>query len=355
MTESLVSIDWRKVAYSRDYASLHSQFKVARDLILSSSRILLSTHMNSDGDAIGSQVALYWDLIALGKHCQMINPSAVPENLTFLTGSEKIQQVVGNSGDFSLFDLILLLDVSTPSRLPGVYEEIRTSGKQIILIDHHENCNIDADVIITNPEASSTGELVWFLLLYLHSFDLSFLNKKITDPLYVALMTDTGGFRFPRTDAVVHYIVAELIAHGTDPAYIAEMLYGQMLLEQSHLLGEALLRMQTYLNGQLCLMVIPYEVLQKYDAEGISTEGFVEYTMAIKGVKVGVLIVEYPGLIKMSFRSKGSIPANRIAGEFGGGGHRNAAGARVSNMALKDVIQSLLSVTQSYLVIPAEK
>ncbi len=343
-------VNWEKIYTLPEYAPLQPLIQQAALRIQQAQRIVITTHLSADGDAIGSQLALYWALQKFGKQCLLWNPSPVPPALQFLPGTDRIQVFSSEVAQQTPSpDLVIFADVSTPTRLAGIYEYVQQLRCPTILIDHHTNRSLEADLIISDPDASSTGELVWLLLLHLFQYRLEQVDRLIAEPLYAALMTDTGGFRFPRTDAIVHRIVAELIDHGADPAYVAEQIYNQMSIAKVRLLGEGLSAMTTYHHGQLCIMALPYQAFQQHQAQPEDTEGFVEYTLMVKGVRVGVLVVELPEMIKMSFRSKGTIPANKIAGAFGGGGHLNAAGARIKGWCLEDVIQKIIEVSAPYL------
>ncbi len=344
-------VNWEKIYTLSEYAPLQPVVHQIVAQIQKARRILITTHLSADGDAIGSQLALYWAFRKLRKECLLWNPSAVPALLQFLPGAEQIQVFSDVLARESLPpDLVIFADVSTPTRLGKIYEYVQQLRCPTILIDHHTNRSLEAEWIMSDPQASSTGELVWLVLLHLFRYQMDFLDRTIAEPLYVALMTDTGGFRFPRTDAVVHRIIAELIEHGVDPAFVSEQIYNQMSIAKIRLLGDGLAAMQTYHHGQLCIMPIAYQSFQRHRAREDDTEGFVEYTLMVQGVRVGVLVVELPDMVKMSFRSKGEIPANQIAGAFGGGGHLNAAGARVRGWTLQEVIQKIVEVAAPYLV-----
>jgi phosphoesterase RecJ-like protein len=171
------------------------------------------------------------------------------------------------------------------------------------------------------------------------------MSHGVAESLYLAIMTDTGSFRFPRTDALVHLIISELIECGADPVMLYEEVYNKIPFSSMKLLGEAYAGMEIYSEGKFCLMTIPRDLFAKTGSKEDDIENFVESILRIDGVKVGVLITELPDRseFRVSFRSKGNYNIRDIAFQFGGGGHLNAAGARIYNTTLAEVKEKLVS------------
>ncbi len=299
-------------------------------LLKAAQKVMITTHVNADGDAIGSQLGLYHLLRQMGKFVTMVNPSPVPPNLLFLNGSEKIESVHEKYSfdDLGLVDTIVVLDVNTPKRLPGLEQFILKSAATKIVIDHHLHPQAFADLYVMNSEACAVGFMLHELVVRAGS---SYWNADLAMALYVAIMTDTGNFRFPRTNADVHRAVATLLEAGADPVVAYEQVYNQGSIARLRLLGQALAGIELFHNGQLAVMQITQAMLGHKAPEPGSTEGFVEQLLAIEGVRMGALLIETGQEVKISLRSKGKVPVNMIADQLGGGGHGNAAGARVQD------------------------
>ncbi len=175
------------------------------------------------------------------------------------------------------------------------------------------------------------------------------LDKGIAEAIYAGIMTDTGSFRFPRTDGDIHRVTAHLLDIGVDPTHVYNNLYEQNSIGRTKLLGEVLSSIQLACGGKLAYFAITQEQLKKYNVVADETEQFVNYAGAISGVVVGIFFMEQPGWIKISFRSKGDVPVNELAKLYGGGGHKNAAGARLPDTSMDETIRKVLKDAQSIL------
>jgi phosphoesterase RecJ-like protein len=181
------------------------------------------------------------------------------------------------------------------------------------------------------------------------SYGDEYFDQTIARMLYAAIMTDTGSFRFPRTDPDIHRIAASLIEQGADPTEIYSNIYETWSPNRMRLLGEVLDTMKTRYNGKLAYLVCTQEMFQRTETTEVETDNFSTYPMNVKGVQVGILFNELPDGVKISFRSKGTIPANEMAKELGGNGHLNAAGVRLYNVNLEDVIEKAVHIAGKYL------
>lgn len=308
-----------------------------------SKNIIISTHTNPDGDAIGSEIAFKNLCISLGKKAVIINDTETPDNLKFLD-SEKCIITFDKARDIHHFysaDLIVILDLNDPKRLKSVQEPTQNSKAFKIVIDHHIDPQKFADLYAINTEATSTGQLVYNLIKLYPDFKF---DSSTATSLYAAIMTDTGSFRFPRTSSDTHHTIAKLIDFGADPVSIYENIYNSGSLAATRILGEALSNIKLYLDGKLCLMMITDDMFRRTGAKNEDIDNFVEKTLALQGVQIGALISNMPNRneIRVSFRSKGSVSARDVAVKFGGGGHFHAAGARLFDMSLDDAKSKII-------------
>lgn len=317
-------------------------------LILSSNKILLTTHLNPDGDAIGSVLGLYHYLKLAKKNVRIIISDPVPNNLMFLDGVTEIElfDEYINYDWIDSLDLILILDLNDFLRLKGLEKYILSSKAKKVVIDHHLEPKNFADFYLVDTEASSTGEMIYKIITQDKSHKI---NKSIAENLYAAILTDSGSFRFPRTDEEVHLIIADLVQNGADPVRIYEEIYNKNSFNKIRLLGRGYSNLELFFNGGFCLMTLKKEDFLATNTNNSDLENFVESLLAIDNVKIGVLLAEIPDgdEIKLSFRSKGNYSVRDLALKFNGGGHLNASGARIKSESLESVKKRLLEESQN--------
>lgn len=316
---------------------------------------LLTSHVNPDGDAIGSVLAVYHYVVSRGEKADIILPSSVPKNLQWMPGAENIMVWKGTDLQKQLIfeaKVIAVLDLNSLNRLEGLGTAIRESHAVIINVDHHTHPeHFSHEEVLDESAPSTTYILSKFLLQTPHSTlespssahqsSLSASQSSLATCLYVGLMTDTGSFRFPRTDAGVMQLAAELIDLGADPVECYEKIYNVDSINRMRLLGTALSGMQLFHDGKLCVMTVSLNDMRKHECAVEDTEGFVHHTLSVEGVVMGVLLLEVPGTIKCSLRSKGNVYVRDLAAKYGGGGHVYAAGARISK-PLNEVVEILV-------------
>jgi phosphoesterase RecJ-like protein len=309
---------------------------------------VLTTHMNPDGDAIGCEVALADFLRNEGKTVAIINCDPTPAVFGFLDPENSIRvcSTVRDRALLARADVIVLLDANQPNRTASLEQDIRASAAVKICIDHHPDGSPFADYTLIDEDASSTGEILYNLLT---SIPGSSFSPTLASALYIAIMTDTGSFRYPRVDADVHRAVAHLLECGADPVTLYTKVYEQWSDGRIHLLGEMLAGLKLSAGGKIASVAIAGEMLRKTGTSEEDTDNFTTYPMSIAGVCVGILFLEIPGGVKISFRSRGEIPMNALAREFGGNGHKNAAGARVKGATLTDIQHHVLKAAEKYL------
>lgn len=307
--------------------------------------ILVTTHLNPDGDAIGSQMALAFYLERIGKEVVLINSDPAPKFFHFLDQENKIQ-VYSHDLDSLIqsFDGIIIVDVSEWKRLGRIGDVLKQSEIPVACIDHHLSSIKISDAQIIDQYASSTGELVYDFLL---TNEAEF-TQNIIDALYTCILTDTGSFRFSNTTARTHQITADLLIQGARFKDIYSIVYESNSKNRTWLMGELLAKMNFECDDRVAWFVMSQELLQKTGATLDETEGFSELSRTIQTVEISVMFTEpKQGMAKASFRSKGRVPINELAAQFGGGGHKFASGAALS-MPLDQAIALVIPVTVQY-------
>ncbi len=322
----------------------------AQDLLCRSHRVIITTHIHPDGDGIGSALALQHYLGSLGKEVRCLLHSPVPATLLFLPGADTIlrYQPDCHAAVLAEADAVVIVDTSELRRLGAVAEVVEQAAASKLVIDHHLSPQPFADVYVVDPRASATGELVWQLLQRMGG---AYRTPEIALCLYTAIVTDTGSFAYSNTSAQTHRTIAELVDIGVDIPWVHEQLFQSWSLARMHLLGEVLATMELHDDGRIGVLVVPQEAFHRTGATEEDVEGLAQYTLSVRGVSVGLLIVELPqgGDIKISFRSRMGIPVHDLAAEFGGGGHEYAAGARLPPGDLRQVCHRLIERTAAYL------
>jgi phosphoesterase RecJ-like protein len=312
-------------------------------VISNSKRIAISTHINPDGDAIGSALGLYFYIVGKGIEVLIINPGDTAYNLKFLPGENFIHVYNPVIDDKYLMscDTIIIVDLNDITRLRSLGETIIKSQATKVVVDHHLEPKEFADLYIVDTEASSAGEIVCRILNADKNYKLS---QDAATALYVAIMTDTGSFRFPRTTGDVHRIIGDLIDHGADPVMIYDEIYNREPLRVKKLFGYGISAVDIHFEGKVAIMSITKDMFNRSGAKPEEIENFVEKLLSIDGVRIGILLCdEYDqNDIRISFRSKGEFGIRELAQKFGGGGHFYASGARVNNGKIEEVKERIL-------------
>ena len=293
-------------------------------------RFVISTHTRPDGDAIGSQLALGRLLSKLGKHVFLVNADPPARNLEWLPGCDEVRIFDGGLEQreaIASADVIAVVDTNVEDRLGTLGEAVRHASAKKLLVDHHPEAESWFDHAYVRETASSTGQLIFELI---EERDLNLLDHDLATNLYVAIMTDTGSFRYSHMSATVHRVTAELIERGTlSPELIHQKLYDTRSLGSLRLLSAALGTTTLRFDGRLGYMVISKDMLQESGADRDDTEGLVNYVLSIEGVEVALLFFESEAGTKISFRSRGKVFVHEWARSLGGGGHHLASGAFV--------------------------
>lgn len=306
-------------------------------------RFVITSHVNPDADAIGSEVALALFLKAKGKEVLIINQSETPDHLQFLCDLFPVRTYSAASDAKILeADCFCVVDTNSPKRFSALADAVSRSKAFKICIDHHLEQEPFADLYVVDTDVPATSELLYRIF---SAEDVSSITTSIATALYAGIMTDTGSFKFPKTDPETHTITADLLARGVDPYGVYQAIYESGEINKIHLLGKALERIQLHHGGRIATMALPRSVFAETGTSEADVDNFTQYVLAIKGVVVGLIFIELADGVKVSFRSKGEIPINTIAKQFGGGGHRNASGARMKDITLDTAVTTVIERT----------
>lgn len=307
-----------------------------------SKSILLSTHINGDGDGIGSEIAFYYLLKEMDKECRIINATSTPDNLNIID-PDSIVEVYDNSFDdwLSKVDLTIVFDIGDHRRTGPIGEKVYESST-VISLDHHpvkEGHPFDLNIV--HSEAPATGYMIWKYMEYLGKTK-SRLPIKIANALYAAVVSDTGSFKYQSTTSDTHIMAAQLIDSGVKGYDIQRSIYEQNKLSRIRLMGHIIQNLKYSDNGQVVWSIITQDMIRKADADDGDVDGFTEFIRTIEGVEVSFMIQEtIKGNHRINFRSSGNFIINDIAQSFDGGGHKFAAGARVDDLDA-DEIESII-------------
>lgn len=299
--------------------------EIVKDCINRGQRFVLTTHVNPDGDGLGSEAALAAFLDNRGKDVFIFNSSPVPDNYQFLDPDEKMIHYDSDMHRESLLtaDFIIILDISDWERLRQVGQDVKDTSIKKICIDHHPLQKKFGDIRLIDEEACSTGEIVFEVIKHCEGQ----ITKPMATALYTSILTDTGSFKFSNTNANAFRICAELVEIGIEIQKIYQNVYECQPLQKIKLFGYILTHLKLAADGRIAWFVISKEILEKHGARPHDTEGFADYPRVIEGVEVSIMFIEVEkSRIKVSLRSKGNYVINGVAQKFGGGGHPFAAG-----------------------------
>ncbi len=323
-------------------------FNQLKNILLENNSFLITTHVNPDADAIGSEIALYNILKEKGKSARIVNHSITPYNLSFLDKENVIEHYSAEKHKdiFEEVDVLTAVDFNRSDRIVRMESGFRMSQKLKICIDHHQDHEEIFNYTFIDTEYSATGQIIYDFIKETGIVELSY---ETAEPIYAAIMTDTGSFRFERTTPEIHKISAELLETGVVPGDVYDKIYDQSKFSKIKLLGRAVNSMKLYGERQ----EVSYMTLKRKDfvdtgALESDTDGFVNVSLSVENVKLGLLFLELKEGFKVSFRSKGLIPVNKLASEYGGGGHVNAAGLRIRDEKIEEYIPKILNRAVEY-------
>ena len=315
-------------------------------------KMVILSHTNPDGDAVGSSLAWAEALRSRGHHATCIVPNKFPYYLDWMTGirdiviyrneAERAAEAVAEA------DVIFCLDFHTLSRLDALGDVVaaNTTARRV-LIDHHLDPSQDFDIIFSHPESSSTCFLVYSIIEALWGAE-SVTNTQ-AEVLYVGMMTDTGNFSFSHLTPELYRSLAVLSATGIDIPQIYNNVYNSFTEGRARLFGYVINRkMKIFHNGTVAHMSLTEKEMRRFWFQQGDSEGFVNYPLQIKKMKVSAMFTEHTDFIRVSLRSRGDIDVNIFAQRyFNGGGHKNAAGGK-SFMNMEDTIAHYIKSVEEY-------
>jgi phosphoesterase RecJ-like protein len=307
--------------------------------------VVLTTHVNADGDGVGSEVGLLHLLRARGVTTVIANPTPIPERFHFLLppGADKSDRAVK---EIERADLIVVLDIGDLGRVGDLGRRVTARGVPVACIDHHVSPgSLPAGPRLIDPQATATAELV---------YDFATAVGWTIEPacaraLYVGILTDTGGFRFSNTTPRALRVAAELLESGVEPESIYEQVYASAPEGRVRLLAEVLQTLVVESELGLAWVTVPPGSLERYHADPDDLDGIVEFARSVAGTRLALLFRQLAnGRVKVSLRSRGAVDVAVLAQRFGGGGHVKAAGASLEG-SMGDVQTQFLAAAREYL------
>ncbi len=330
-----------------------NEIKEISKLLETPQNIVIVSHRNPDGDAYGSSLAMFHYLNKKKHNVTVISPNDCPSFLKWLPAQNEIvlfeQQVEKATKILEDATIVFTLDFNafhrTGAKMQKSLENIKPT---FIMIDHHQEPDDYAKFTFSDTQKCSTCEMVFDFIEALQ--DVAIIDNNIATCIYTGIMTDTGSFRFSSTSSRTHKITAKLLEIGADNSEIYNQVMDVNSYERMQLLGKALASMKLIAEYATAYITLSQYELNKYNYQKGDTEGFVNYALSLKGVVFAIIFIEdkKQGIIKMSFRSKGSFSVNEFArNHFNGGGHTNASGGR-SEVSLKATITNFLEILPKY-------
>lgn len=304
-----------------------------QELLASPKKIAIIPHRSPDGDAMGSTLGLYHFLLKLNHKPVVIAPNEFPEFLAWLPSSETVlvyeNDRVNCTQILNEVELVFTLDFNALHRTGEMEQVLSKLSAPMIMIDHHQLPDSYAAFTYSDTSFGSTCEMIYNFIGYLNQKAL--IDKTIATCLYTGILTDSGGFRFPKTTGTTHRIVAEFIDLGVENTEIPNLLFDNNSYDRLQLLGRALQNMKVLFDKKTSYISLSQKELDEFKYVKGDTEGIVNYGLTIKGIVFAAIFIEHrdENIIKISFRSQGDFDVNQFARDhFSGGGHINAAGGK---------------------------
>jgi len=322
-----------------DWKSLQTFFQGKR-------RILITSHVHPDGDAIGSEIAMAEYLRGQGLQVFILNTDPTPSFFAFIAHDQGIEQYQAetHAGLMPTLDGCVVVDISDWARLKEIGRQLQQHNIPVACVDHHIPTDHMGETQINLQHASSTGEVLYRFFKAARAP----MNRTMVNALYLCVLTDTGSFRYSNTSPYCLRMAADLLKQGAEFKTIYEQVYESDSQARMILKGRMLADMKFECQGRLAYFMLTQALLQETGAAMWETEGFSELPRLVKGVEISIMFTETAdGHVRVSFRSRGHIPINGLAGQFGGGGHLYAAGATLA-MPLAEGMDKVLSAARAY-------
>lgn len=328
-------------------------FKELSTFLNTPRNIVVIGHRNPDGDAVGSCLALHHYFTKKGHNSIVVMPNDFPDFLKWLPDSEKIYRFDGQNHQslrsIRNSEIVFLLDFNALHRLgDDMASKIADYPNDFALIDHHQQPDSIAKYLYSDTSMCSTSEMVYHFIEMMNDVDL--IDANIATCIYTGIMTDTGSFRFRSTTSTTHKVVANLIDKGAQNDRIHGNVYDSNSYNRLLLLGQALSNLKILSEYKTAYITLSQDEKDRFNYEKGDTEGVVNYALSVKDVVFGVIFIEdrEQGIIKISFRSKGSFSVNQFArAYYNGGGHDNAAGGK-SFKTLEETVIEFESLLPQY-------
>jgi phosphoesterase RecJ-like protein len=327
-------------------------FEALKSFLEKPRNIVIIGHRNPDGDAMGSTLALKHYLDKKGHNATVVVPNEYPEFLHWLPGSETTWrfdcQNKKSKRALNTSDIIFLLDFNALHRVGSdMQKTLEQYPNDFAMIDHHQQPD-DVKYMYSDVTICSTCQMVYQFIEMNNDLDL--IDAAIATCLYTGIMTDTGSFRFRSTTSTTHRIIADLIDKGADNAKIHNNVYDANSYNRLLLLGQALSNLQILPSYNAAYITLSAEEKKRFDFQKGDTEGVVNYALSLKGIVFAAIFIEdtEQGVVKISFRSKGTFSVNQFSrNHFSGGGHDNAAGGK-SDVSMAETVTNFVTLLPQY-------
>ena len=316
------------------------------DIIKEGKRFIITTHLFSEGDAIGSELALKRFLCGLMKDAVIVNNEALPAVYRCFDTDRDVKFLRSKDVNINLndFDAIFIVDVADWSQLGDFADMIKASSITKICIDHHASNPGYADINVIDKAASSAGELIFDLITFMNGE----ITLEIATPLYLSIATDTGWFKFSNTSAKALKACSDLIKVGVKSEIIYEQLFQTKQMSYLKLLNLALGILRPECDGKVVWTKLTKDMIKSSGVPFVDTDVIIDLVRAVKEVEVVVLFREIGDRkTKVSFRSKHTVDVAKLASDFGGGGHVRAAGASI-NEPIDTAIGNVIAGVREY-------
>lgn len=319
--------------------------------LLSPQKVVITSHMRPDADALGSSLALALYLEKKGHSVAVIMPTEYPDFLKWMSSNDRVLVYEENKNEsvelLQRADIVFCLDYNALHRIGEMGDIVKETKAQKVLIDHHLMPEGFADYSMSDTTAAATAILIYEFISLMG--DNALIDAAIGECIYAGMMTDTGSFRFPSTNKQVHLAIADLMDKGLDHSKVHQLIYDSNSESRLRFLGYCLLnKLVVVPELHMAYISLSKEEVYRFNLQSGDTEGLVNYSLSISGIVFAAFFKEDEGYVKMSFRSKGDFSVNDFSrNHFNGGGHKNAAGGR-SEGKLQNVLQQFEAIVPKY-------